>query len=226
MRSCRIEATRRFEGFVAAKRRIDPSPEASNATVFRQIADAHFPDTLRLAAGDPTLIVGAAGNCSEFSEFSAVLPVFRLKGANRHDFPLVAGIRVTPSDAGSAQFLFQALRQRFLDDCLIGQRNGQARVSQVAVIESKPMSPRMSSQDIALANQTFQNALEKSASGNRLAWRNPGTGHSGSITPQKTYRAQNGLYCRIFDETVVMTKNPESFRNTACRDRDGVWKPI
>lgn len=117
MRSCRIEATRRFEGFVAAKRRIDPSPEASNATVFRQIADAHFPDTLRLAAGDPTLIVGAAGNCSEFSEFSAVLPVFRLKGANRHDFPLVAGIRVTPSDAGSAQFLFRALRQRFLDDC-------------------------------------------------------------------------------------------------------------
>ena len=92
--------------------------------------------------------------------------------------------------------------------------------------ENNPAPPRMSSQDIALANQTFQNALEKSASGNHLTWRNPGTGHSGSITPQKTYRAQNGLYCRVFDETVVMTKNPQSFRNTACRDRDGVWKPI
>ena len=92
--------------------------------------------------------------------------------------------------------------------------------------ENKPTPPQMTSGDIALANRTFQQALEKSASGKRLSWQNSGTGHTGSITPQKTYRAQNGLYCRVFDETVTMTKDSESFRNTACRDRDGVWKPI
>lgn len=91
---------------------------------------------------------------------------------------------------------------------------------------NKSMSPQMTSEDIALANRTFQRALEKSASGKRLSWQNSSTGHAGSITPQKTYRARNGLYCRVFDETVTMTKNTESFRNTACRDRDGVWKPI
>lgn len=95
-----------------------------------------------------------------------------------------------------------------------------------STIENKPTPPQMTNDDIALANQAFQQALEKSVSGKRLSWRNPSTGHAGSITPQKTYRARNGLYCRVFDETVTMTKNAESFRNTACRDRDGVWKPI
>lgn len=95
-----------------------------------------------------------------------------------------------------------------------------------SMTETKPASPQMSNEDIALANQAFQRALEKSASGKSLTWRNPNTGRSGSITPQKTYRAQNNLYCRVFDETVVMMRNTESFRNTACRDRDGVWKPI
>ncbi len=95
-----------------------------------------------------------------------------------------------------------------------------------ATAASKPAAPKMSGQDIALANRAFQKALEKSASGNRLSWRNPGNGHSGSITPQKTYRANSGLYCRVFDETVTMTMGTKSFRNTACRDRDGVWKPL
>jgi surface antigen len=95
-----------------------------------------------------------------------------------------------------------------------------------ATPESGPALSRLSNQDIALANRNFQSAQEKSTSGNRLLWRNPGTGRSGSIMPIKTYRAQDGLYSRVFDETVTLTKSTESFTKTACRDRDGIWKPI
>lgn len=92
--------------------------------------------------------------------------------------------------------------------------------------ENKPAPQQMTREDLALANQTFQKALEKSISGTSLTWRNPRNEHSGSITPQKTYRTRNGFYCRVFDETVTMTSNTKSFKNTACRDKDGVWKPI
>ena len=68
-------------------------------------------------------------------------------------------------------------------------------------------------------------ALEAGPSGAPVAWRNPDSGHYGSIVPGPAYD-QRGTKCRQYTHTIYIGGKPQSARGTACRNPDGSWTPV
>ena len=77
--------------------------------------------------------------------------------------------------------------------------------------------------DKRLAAEAQQRALETAPSGKPVAWTNPDTGHTGTVTPVRTYQA-GGTYCREFQSNVTIDGKPDKAYGTACRQPDGSWK--
>lgn len=79
--------------------------------------------------------------------------------------------------------------------------------------------------DMAKANQASQNAFESAPSGQQIAWQNPDSGNSGTITPMRTYQEPNtGQYCREYNQTITVGGKTEQAYGKACRQIDGTWK--
>ena len=78
-----------------------------------------------------------------------------------------------------------------------------------------------------LARNTVQEALETARSRTSLSWTFAENGSKGEITPLRTYRSTTGYYCREYVEVVESgVEGRTSRQRTACRDTDGLWKPI
>jgi surface antigen len=80
--------------------------------------------------------------------------------------------------------------------------------------------------DKRMAAEAAQRALETAPTGKPVAWQNPDSGHSGSVTPTKTYQTASGSYCREYQQTVMISGKPENSYGTACRQPDGSWKLV
>lgn len=79
--------------------------------------------------------------------------------------------------------------------------------------------------DLQYANRSTQSALDQGVSGQPVAWRNPDSGHEGTITPRPAYR-QNDTYCREFTQTITVGGQTQDAYGTACRQPDGSWKIV
>jgi len=77
--------------------------------------------------------------------------------------------------------------------------------------------------DKRLAAEAQQRALETIPNGQPVAWRNPDTGHQGTVTPIRTYQS-GGRYCREFQTNVTIGGQNERAFGTACRQPDGSWQ--
>lgn len=84
----------------------------------------------------------------------------------------------------------------------------------------------MDCQDLAYHEDTYQNSLETQRTGSASTWRNPDTGHSGTIIPTKTYMANNETPCREYTQIIRAGGNIEEIKGTACRQEDGSWRNI
>lgn len=60
--------------------------------------------------------------------------------------------------------------------------------------------------------------------GQPIAWNNPESGHSGTVTALRDGQDQSGNYCREFQQTIVVNGKNEQATGTACRQADGSWK--
>ena len=80
--------------------------------------------------------------------------------------------------------------------------------------------------DRRLANEAYQHSLESGRTGSASTWRNPDSGHSGTITPTRTYQDAGGQHCREFQQTVTVGGEVEEAYGTACRQPDGSWKIV
>ena len=71
----------------------------------------------------------------------------------------------------------------------------------------------------------FQEALETKTSDSAVIWTNPETGHGGAVIPVKTFRRDDGTFCRAFRvvETDSGPKQPNY--GVACREQgpEGRW---
>ena len=83
----------------------------------------------------------------------------------------------------------------------------------------------LDNRDKQMASQSTHQALESTPSGKAVAWNNPDSGHSGTVTPVRTYQS-NGVYCREYQQTVTIGGQPERSYGTACRQPDGSWKTV
>lgn len=80
--------------------------------------------------------------------------------------------------------------------------------------------------DRMYAERTAQSALEKAPTGTTSTWSNPDSGHSGTVTPTRTYETAAGQYCREYQQTVTVDGRTQSAYGTACRQPDGTWKIV
>ncbi len=74
--------------------------------------------------------------------------------------------------------------------------------------------------------QTTHSALETGRINQTSTWRNPDSGHSGTVTPVKTYQTSGGQYCREYQQTVNIGGRTEQAYGTACRQPDGSWQVV
>jgi surface antigen len=80
--------------------------------------------------------------------------------------------------------------------------------------------------DKQIAAQSTHQALETGPAGQPVKWTNPENGHTGTVTPLRTYQTQTGQYCREFTQTVTIDNRPQQSYGTACRQPDGSWKIV
>jgi surface antigen len=79
--------------------------------------------------------------------------------------------------------------------------------------------------DREYALRTSYYALERAPSGTTSSWYNPDSGHSGTLTPLRTFETGYG-YCREFHQTVRIGGRREQAYGTACREPDGSWRIV
>jgi surface antigen len=80
--------------------------------------------------------------------------------------------------------------------------------------------------DKMMAEKTTHNALESTPSGKTAEWRNPDNGHSGSVTPIRTYQDRQGTYCREYTQTINVGGETQKAYGKACRKPDGHWEIV
>lgn len=82
----------------------------------------------------------------------------------------------------------------------------------------------LSEEDVRSAAATVQAALEQAPDGVSRVWRNPQTGHRGSVTPIRTFIGSDGRFCREYREVLDLREAKGSFLHTACRDQEAGWR--
>jgi len=83
---------------------------------------------------------------------------------------------------------------------------------------------QLDDRDKRLAAEAAAKAFEQNRNNQASAWNNPESGHSGSVTPTKTYQLANGQYCREYHQKITVGGQTETSYGTACRQADGTWK--
>lgn len=78
----------------------------------------------------------------------------------------------------------------------------------------------MTEQDISLAAKLLQRTLDHAPDGTTRRWINDESGHSGAITPVRSYIASTGQYCRDYREDLSVGGENRNFRYSACREED------
>ena len=83
----------------------------------------------------------------------------------------------------------------------------------------------MDTVDNMKVNQAQQQASAAPV-GETIAWNNPNSGNSGSVTTLRDGTSANGRYCREFQQTVVVGGQVQESYGVACRQPDGSWQLI
>lgn len=117
---------------------------------------------------------------------------------------------------------------------LAGAQVGKGRGQLVAVAGATLLGAFLGSEigksldnaDRLAMQQSTQRGLEATPSGQTVSWRNPDSGHSGTVTPQPSYQNASGKYCREYEQTITVGGNTEKAYGTACRQPDGSWKIV
>lgn len=62
--------------------------------------------------------------------------------------------------------------------------------------------------------------------GEQITWNNPQSGNSGVIVPVRDGYANNGAYCREFQQTITVGGKRQDGYGRACQQPDGSWKIV
>ncbi len=81
----------------------------------------------------------------------------------------------------------------------------------------------MDNADKVAYDNASQRAME---TGRSQSWKNPHSGHYGSVTPQRRYVDDEGQLCREYTQTIYIDGKKNTGRGTACREDDGTWRLI
>jgi len=88
-----------------------------------------------------------------------------------------------------------------------------------------PLFEQLSEEDVRLADDTLQKALEVAVSGVTFTWENTANGHAGTVTPKSSFQTGSGQFCRDYVETITIGSRTELYKNSACKSENGQWLP-
>ncbi len=71
--------------------------------------------------------------------------------------------------------------------------------------------------------RSTQNALEHTQSGTPVAWSNPDSGNSGTVTPKRAVQVGD-TFCREYVQEIVIGGEVHTGVGQACRNPDGTWQ--
>lgn len=71
-----------------------------------------------------------------------------------------------------------------------------------------------------------QQAMETARTGQKVTWTNPDTGAEYAVTPTRTYKRENGQYCRDYKSWGWIDGYEEELHGTVCRANDGSWRKV
>ncbi len=80
--------------------------------------------------------------------------------------------------------------------------------------------------DRRYAESTAEKSLAISPAGHTSRWTNPDTGHAGTFTPTNSYRSDDGLRCRDYDQSITIDERSQDAYGTACLADDGSWRIV
>ncbi|MCP5058044.1 MAG: hypothetical protein GY937_15165 [bacterium] len=83
---------------------------------------------------------------------------------------------------------------------------------------------KLDDRDKRMAREAAQKAFEGGRTGSSVAWSNPDSGNSGTVTPTRTYQLANGQYCRQYRQDIKIGNESHETTGTACRESDGSWQ--
>lgn len=106
-----------------------------------------------------------------------------------------------------------------------GHFAGAAIGGLIGAFAGNAIGKSMDDRDIQYYQQTTQTALEYNRSGVASSWHNPDSGHSGVITPTKTY-SHNQRYCREYTQSIKVGNKVQEAYGKACRQPDGSWEIV
>ena len=117
---------------------------------------------------------------------------------------------------------------------LVGSQIGHGTGNKIAIgagvlaggLIGNKIGQRLDCKDIEYHNRTAQESLETQRTGSTEKWSNPDSGHSGTVTPTRTYYAADGKPCRDFTQTISVEGEMEEVKATACRQDDGTWQIV
>ncbi len=77
-----------------------------------------------------------------------------------------------------------------------------------------------------LKSQAAFNNAAAAPVGKSITWYNEENGNHGSVVATREGRANDGAYCREFQQNVVVAGKEQQAYGTACRQPDGTWKIV
>lgn len=112
----------------------------------------------------------------------------------------------------------------------VGKGKGQLAATAIGVLAGAflghSVGKSLDRADRLAMQRTTQTTLETAPTGKASSWRNPDSGHSGTITPVKTYQTAQGRYCREYQQTINVGGKTERAYGKACRQPDGSWRIV
>jgi surface antigen len=104
-----------------------------------------------------------------------------------------------------------------------GQTAGTIAGVLIGALAGGQIGKSMDATDRAMAERAAQSSMETAPTGTSTAWNNPDNGHSGSVTPTRTYNTASNQYCREYENSVYIDGRQEKVTGVACRQPDGTW---
>jgi surface antigen len=147
---------------------------------------------------------------------SAILLIVALAGCE------AGGMRMGPGTASGG--LGGAAAGGLLGAALGGGSTGIASGVLIGGLLGAGVGQMLDQRSQQMQAQTVSRALENSQSGTTTSWTNPDNGNRGTVTPLRTFRGQDGNYCREFQQSVVIEGQNQQLNSTACRQPDGSWR--
>ncbi len=80
--------------------------------------------------------------------------------------------------------------------------------------------------DRRYAEDAALESLGTSPAGQTSRWSNPDSGHAGAFTPTNTYRSEDGLRCRDYEQSITIDGRTQDVFGAACQADDGSWRIV